>query len=74
MACDVLKILLEVLDSSVVLSSYGKQITRALLHPNVPVKEVILQEVCDSIKYFKIMYSCLQLSSLLKCAYVNSTN
>lgn len=47
LACEVLKTLLNVLDPSNILSQYGVQLVRALKHPNVEVKQLVLLEVLN---------------------------
>lgn len=45
LACEVLKTFLSALDPAVILSHYGVAVVRALKHPNVEVKQLVLKEV-----------------------------
>ncbi|XP_054272652.1 26S proteasome non-ATPase regulatory subunit 5 [Macrosteles quadrilineatus] len=52
LACEVLKTFLSALDPAVILSQYGVAVIRALKHPNVDVKQLVLEELnraaCES--------------------------
>lgn len=55
LAVQVLKILLNALDSTIIISQYGESMVRAIKHPNCGVKELVLTEVRTNTVMWDVM-------------------